>query len=134
MKAIVLISLFFSFIVVPGFFIKKLIPWLRGFVYGDSEIIKSETKNYRPNSFLSRLAGFLERTFFIIVIFYDGANAASAMITWLFLKMATGWNLLSNNEPTHRKLAFCSLHAGLISMLCALVGGLIIGRLYDIDF
>jgi hypothetical protein len=69
------------------------------------------------------LIGTLERLFFTLIIAFDVTAAAVAMVAWLALKMATNWNRPNaSHTPTE---ALTGLLGGLISMLFALIGGLI---------
>jgi len=70
--------------------------------------------------------GLVERTFFTIVIAFDISGAATGMMAWLAVKMASNWNRVIGSQAA----AFQALTAGLISLFFALVGGLICrGRL-----
>ena len=73
------------------------------------------------------LTGLIERLFFTIVVAVNLPGAAIAMITWVTVKMATHWNKVSSSDiPNGRFLVFSGLLAGLVSMLFAMLGGLII--------
>lgn len=73
------------------------------------------------------LTGIIERLFFMIVVAVNVAAAPSAMIGWLALKLATNWNHPDwKDTPDARTHAFCALLAGLISMMFAMAGGLLI--------
>jgi hypothetical protein len=72
------------------------------------------------------LTGTLERLFFLILIGYQVPGGAAAMIGWLGLKLATNWNHPDwKDSPRARTRAFVALLTGLVSMLYALLGGLI---------
>jgi hypothetical protein len=48
------------------------------------------------------------------------------MVGWLALKMATNWNHPDwKQKPSARSFAFSALLGGLVSMLFALIGGLV---------
>ena len=72
------------------------------------------------------VTGSIERLFFTILV---GANDASGvpalMLGWLALKLATNWNHPIHKDPELRPFAIRALLAGLLSMMFALVGGLI---------
>ncbi len=73
------------------------------------------------------LTGVIERLFFALVIAFNITGAAIAMIGWLTLKMVTNWNRPGPEQDRVRIVnAFAALLAGIISMLFAMVGGLII--------
>lgn len=75
----------------------------------------------------SWLIGLTERTFFVFLVAFELSAVAVAMIGWLTVKMLYNWNILSDGKKniTVRSLAFSALLANLISMLFALIGGLI---------
>jgi hypothetical protein len=70
------------------------------------------------------VVGTVERLFFTLIVAFDVTAAAVAMIAWLAAKMATGWNRPSESSVG----ALTGLLGGLVSMLFALIGGLIIRR------
>ena len=71
--------------------------------------------------------GLTERTFFVILVAFELSAVAVAMIVWLTVKMLYNGNIFSDDKKniTVRSLAFSALLANLISMLFALIGGLI---------
>lgn len=72
------------------------------------------------------LTGVVERLIFAIFVATNTPSVAPAMIGWLALKLAANWNHpLWNQEPDARTFAMTALLAGLVSMACAFVGGLI---------
>jgi hypothetical protein len=76
------------------------------------------------------LTGLLERIFFTLAVAMNAPGVLPAMITWLGLKLAANWNrtrtITKNEEVTIKNYAFAALVTGLLSMLFAYVGGLII--------
>ncbi len=75
----------------------------------------------------SWLTGVIERLFFTVVVAYNLTGAAIGMIGWLTLKMVTHWNRPTpESDRTRIVNAFAALLAGIISMLFAIVGGLMI--------
>ncbi len=48
------------------------------------------------------------------------------MIGWITLKMVTNWNRPSTDKDQKTTGAFSALLAGLVSMLFAIIGGLIV--------
>jgi len=74
------------------------------------------------------LVGITERTFFVILVAFDLSATAVAMIAWITVKMLCNWNILSGDKSiTVRSSAFSALLGNLVSMLFALIGGLICG-------
>ena len=71
------------------------------------------------------LTGLVERLFFSILVAVQLPGVAPAMIAWIALKMASNWNR-DNEDPNGRFHRFAALLTGIISMLFALWGGLII--------
>jgi hypothetical protein len=71
--------------------------------------------------------GVIERIFFGALVAFDISATAAAMVTWIFVKMATDWNriLVAGSKKGPRSLAFGSLLASMISLFFALIGGLI---------
>lgn len=72
------------------------------------------------------VTGTLERLFFVLLVAFDVSATATAMVGWLAVKMATDWQRISEKDmPNVRKNAFSGLLGGMMSLLWALVGGLI---------
>ena len=72
------------------------------------------------------LTGGLERLFFTLLVAFSVSGTSAAMVGWLALKMATNWNQPEfGDDVKARSFAFSSLMAGVLSMLLALLGGLI---------
>jgi len=72
------------------------------------------------------LTGGLERLFFTLLVAFGVSGTSTAMIGWLALKMAANWNRPEyGDEVKARSFAFSALVAGVLSMLLALLGGLI---------
>lgn len=77
------------------------------------------------------LIGLAEGVFFTTVVAFEIGGAAVAMMGWLTVKMLSGWNRGDSNFPKpyqeHQKgMAFTALFGGLISLLFATIGGLIL--------
>jgi len=75
----------------------------------------------------SKLVGSIERLFFTILVAFNVSGTATAMIAWIAIKMATDWQriLPRGAKLTVRSLAFSALLGNMISLLFALIGGLI---------
>lgn len=71
------------------------------------------------------LVGIVERTGFTVLVGLMGAIASAAVVPWLALKLATGWNHAENKGTEARERAFAALLAGFVSMFFAVVGGLV---------
>lgn len=72
------------------------------------------------------LTGAVERMVFTVLVAEGVGGAATAMMGWLALKLATNWNRDDwKNDPKARPFAFTALLAGLLSMLFAALGGLV---------
>lgn len=73
--------------------------------------------------------GLVERTFFTTLVFFNFPSIPIAMVAFIGAKMAAGWNMkgLDDGEtPESGKTdRFAALLGGLMSMLCAAIGGLI---------
>lgn len=99
--------------------------------YRNNKILNGK-EDYNPdkeqslnNDFLPLLTGLLERFFFTLVIAFNISGGAVAMFGWLGAKMAVNWNRQSNNDAVSRAYAMTALQSGLVSLLFALIGGLI---------
>jgi sterol desaturase/sphingolipid hydroxylase (fatty acid hydroxylase superfamily) len=80
------------------------------------------------------LTGIVERLFFAVLVGFQISGAPTAMIAWIALKLATNWNNPKWNEAQKfRAFAFRALLTGLVSMLCAFVGGMIAADLIHVD-
>ena len=76
------------------------------------------------------LTGTVERIFFTLAAAFHVSGAVVAMIAWVGLKMATDWNRpggAGGQNPAGG--AWTALLGGLVSMLFALLGGVICGGL-----
>jgi len=86
-------------------------------------ISKEKTSDKRVPPWLT---GATERLFFTCVIAFQLGGAAIAMIGWLTLKMVTNWNRPSPNSADKTTGALSALLTGLVSMMFAMIGGLIV--------
>jgi hypothetical protein len=141
MKFTGILALFFIFQLFPYFFMPKFIEWLRDKAEVPQDIRKEINTILAPSQYLTKFAGVLERLFFTIVVIFYGAGVAAAMITWMVVKMATNWHLIAKSTSeidrkslAYRRFAFCSLYAGMVSLLFALLGGLLINKIIELDF
>jgi hypothetical protein len=72
------------------------------------------------------LIGVLERLFFTILVAFEVSGVASGLTTWIVVKMVSGWNRYAGGDETWRRmLAFNGLINTLVSLLFAIIGGLI---------
>jgi hypothetical protein len=71
------------------------------------------------------LIGVLERLFFTLLVAFGGTAVAPAIVLWMIVKMTTGWNRITKTGTFYRMLAFTGLMVSLISMLFAVLGGLV---------
>ena len=79
------------------------------------------------------LTGTIERLFFTVLIGLGVPGAPAAMIGWLALKMVTNWNHPDwKDKPNARTFALSALLGGLVSMLFALLGGLVCTRMLSL--
>jgi hypothetical protein len=70
--------------------------------------------------------GLVERSFFTTLVGLQVAGAPAAMMGWLALKLAANWNHPDwKDQPDIRTFALSALLAGLVSMLFALLGGMV---------
>lgn len=75
----------------------------------------------------SWLVGLVERTFFTILVAFNVSATAVAMIAWVTVKMLYSWDIAwsERGNITVRSLVLSALLGNLVSMLFALIGGLI---------
>ena len=86
---------------------------------------KPKGKN-APRGVPAILTGMIERLFFTVLVAFNVAGVAVAMIAWIALKLATNWNRNYWKKTSSARLyGFSALLAGLVSMLFAFLGGLI---------
>lgn len=71
------------------------------------------------------LTGMTERLFFTVLVAFGTSDVATTMVAWLGLKLATNWHRFKGNTVA-RYFGFSALLAGLVSMLFAFLGGLIV--------
>jgi len=75
------------------------------------------------------LTGLLERCFFTLAVAVNAAGVVPAMMTWLVLKLAANWQYRENlKDPDKTNYKFSAIVTGLLSMLFAYIGGLVIWR------
>jgi hypothetical protein len=122
------IGLLFSLVVgdiITRLFLKVLRRWLGT---SPKPRLSRDSKEVPP-----WLTGAVERLFFTVLIGFETSGAPTAMIGWLALKLATNWNYPDWKEkPDARTFAFSALLGGLISMLFALLGGLMCARKFSL--
>lgn len=85
--------------------------------------VSSEPKTKRVPPWLT---GIIERLAFTILVAMGVQDVVTAMLAWIALKLATNWNHASVSGPHSRTQGLLALLAGLISMVFAFVGGLVI--------
>ena len=75
----------------------------------------------------SWLVGLIERTFFTILVAFNLSATSVAMIIWVAVKMLYNWDIVwrERENMTVRSLALSGLLGNIVSMLFALIGGLI---------
>lgn len=71
------------------------------------------------------LIGISERLFFTLLVAFQVTGVAGGIIAWIGVKMAVGWGAVKEGRTPHRALAFTGLLSSLVSLLFAVVGGLI---------
>lgn len=72
------------------------------------------------------LIGVFERVFFTVMVAFDISGVGVAIVSWMLIKMATGWNRISGSGETWRRmLAFTGLLCSMTSLFFAVLGGLI---------
>lgn len=75
------------------------------------------------------LTGFLERVFFTLAVAVNTTGVLPAMIAWLALKLAANWQYrddIDGDAEKKKNYKFSAIVTGLLSMLFAYIGGLVI--------
>ena len=111
-----------------GLAVSLVIGWpiTEGFVFGLRKAQGFE-KPAEEKSVPSWLTGMIERLFFTIAVAYNVGGSITAMMVWIAIKLAANWGPGAGRIDTFRLRIVSSALGGLVSMLFALVGGLIAG-------
>lgn len=110
-----------AFAVIGGGLVVPLFLYAVRSIMGVGDKPKPKTKRVPP-----WLTGFVERLAFSVLVGLDVPGAATAMMGWLALKLATNWNRKDmESVAAARPFSFTALLAGLISMMFAALGGMI---------
>jgi hypothetical protein len=110
-------------------FLKVIRNWIYCYALKHNE--KIEAIYIKSLALPATVVGVIERIFFGALVAFDISATAAAMVTWILVKMATDWHrILARRKKGDymygpRSLAFSSLLASMISLLFALIGGLI---------
>jgi len=73
----------------------------------------------------SWLTGTIERLFFTVAVAFDLSGVATAMMTWMLIKLAANWNRPTAPPDPVGALALSAALGGLASMFFAMTGGMI---------
>jgi hypothetical protein len=115
-------GLFFS--LVCGYFI----------TYFSIELIRYKYVTYQdPNHKIGIpgwLIGFIERAFFTILVSCEVSGTAVAMLVWTALKVTPKITYFRCITYEKEMAIFASFLGSLISMMCALIGGLLIAPIF----
>jgi len=100
-----------------------------------NELIRYKYVKYKDpnqnNGIPGWLIGFIERTFFTILVSCDVSGTAVAMLVWTTLKVTPKIKYFQPSITYEKLMAiFASFLASLISMMCALIGGLLITPIF----
>ncbi len=99
--------------------------WFVGFIRAQGHIqipIRVQKSMEEKRGVHPGIVGPVERLFFMFLIAYDVSGTATAMIAWIAVKMLQKWG----RSYEDKNYAFSRLMGGLISMLFALFGGLLV--------
>lgn len=91
----------------------------------DHEAINRQNEQSLNSDILPIWTGLIERFFFTLIVAFDISGAAVAMMGWLGAKMAVNWNRQPGDNPVNRAFSMTALQTGVVSLLFALIGGLI---------
>jgi hypothetical protein len=109
--------------VLGHFVVGKFHEWLCGHL----DVRRDPTEKRTP----PWLTGLLERVFFTLAVAMNATGVVPAMMTWLIAKLAANWQY-RGDIPSERDKAnykFSAIIVGLLSMLFAYVGGVLINSL-----
>ena len=101
-------------------------PITEGFLYGLRKARGFE-KPAEEKSVPPWLTGIIERLFFTIAVAYNVGGSITAMILWIAIKLGANWGPDDGRASAFRFRIVSGALGGLVSMLFALVGGLIAG-------
>lgn len=103
-----------------------LASWL--FIAITSKLIGLREKPNKDSPRISGwVTGFVERSFFLILIVLGVSGVPESMMGWLALKLASNWHRYDPDKlPSARTRSLLALIAGLISLAFAYIGGAII--------
>jgi hypothetical protein len=109
--------------VLTHWFLDALRKYIKKKAKESDEPYQEEKDLYVPGWFV----GLTERTFFTVLVAFDVSATAAAMIGWVAVKVGISWQVLLKQETTlRRSLAFSALLGNIVSMLFAVIGGVII--------
>ena len=99
--------------------------------YFSNELIRYKYVKYKDpnerNGIPGWLIGFIERTFFTMLVSFEVSGTAVAMLVWTTLKVTPKIEYFHHRISYEKLMAiFASFLVSLISMMCALIGGLLI--------
>jgi hypothetical protein len=101
-----------------------VVGWFHRWLTGRLDLCANLTEKRTPPP----LTGLLERVFFTVAVAMNASGVLPAMMTWLVLKLAANWQYRDDTDSpvTKANRKFRAILAGLVSMLFAYVGGLLI--------
>lgn len=71
------------------------------------------------------LVGIFERTLFTTLVAYDISGSGSFIVTWVVIKMVSGWQKWSVGTQYARAAVFIALLGNAMSILLAVLGGIL---------
>jgi hypothetical protein len=114
-----------------------LLYWIRGKIKEKAQeidkICEDDYKKFFGLEYFSPwITGTIERLFFTILVGFNVSGTATAMIGWISVKMGVDWLLVLKDERKakawQRQLAFSALLGSIISLIFALIGGLMFSK------
>lgn len=100
--------------------------WVRSWLYSSCKLKEwnRPRKGEGPARVKAWQTGFLERSFFTIVVGLKYPGVLGAMMAWLGLKLGANWaHSILKGKKLVTSYALVALLTGLVSMLFALIGG-----------
>lgn len=130
--ALLLIHGFITALVAGHLWTSIVLRLIRNHIYNETVKREGEIDNVYidPLAVPGWVVGAIERLFFGTLVTFDISATAAGMVTWILVKMATDWHRILGEGKDNlafgsRSLAFGSLLGGIVSLLFALIGGLI---------
>jgi hypothetical protein len=107
-----------GFAVIFGYFITALFT---------SKLRKHAEEGVTPDKVMAFWTGTIERLFFTLLVAFEMSGIPTVLVAWIIFKVAPDWDRLKKETQAEdlKGPAFVRLLGNVLSMIFALVGGLI---------